>query len=134
MTKRSDLLVACMMGTRWQKTQTTVGALVAITSPTPIDSQSKVHLETIWYSFRNFAGAGGANSTVGLEVRQASVAGTLVAHVDHLLAASTAQNVQALGLNYVGKPGKPLFIGTDTAVGSVTASVNASGWIEDTNG
>jgi len=134
MTKRADLLVACMLGQRWQKTQTTAGALVSISSPAMSDNTSKTHLESLWYSLRNFVGAGAAAATVGLEIRHASVGGTLIAHVDHLLAASTVQNIQALGLNYSSKPGKQLFVGTDTALASLTASVNASGWIEDTNG
>ncbi len=135
MSKRSDLLVACMLGNRWRATTgSTAGAVVALSTPLAPDSQSRPHLETLWYSFRNFLGAGGINSTVQLQVRNASVAGTVFASVDHLLGASASANVAIANMQLAGKRGSRFFIATDTGVGSVTASVNAFGWFEDTNG
>lgn len=134
MSKRSDLLVACMLGNRWRAASgSTVAAVVSVVSPA-VDSQSRPHLETLWYSFRNFGGAGGATTTVQLQVRNASVTGTVLASVDHLVLASTAANVSFANMQLPGKRGSKIVVTTDTVLGSVSASINAVGWIEDTNG
>lgn len=135
MSKRSDLLVACMLGNRWRLTTgSTVAAIVSAVSPTAPDAQSRPHLETLWYSIRNFVGAGAANTTVQMQIRNASVAGTVLASVDHLVGFSTTTNVAIANMQLAGKRGSKFYITTDTAVASVAATINACGWFEDTNG
>ena len=134
MSKRADLLFANSLGNRWQATATTVGATVSVSSPVIRDVTSKPHMDGLWYSFQNQMGAGALISTVSLQVRHASPTGTLIAALDHLLPVSTSANVVATGLNIAGKAGGRLNITTSTFIASVQASVNAFGWIEDTNG
>lgn len=135
MSKRSDLLVACMLGNRWRaNTGSTVNATVTLATPAAPDAVSRPHLEGLWYSIRNFVGAGGANFTCQVQVRNASAAGTLLGSVDHLVPFSSTANVAISNMGIPGKRGSKFFITTDTVVASVAYSINAAGWIEDTNG
>lgn len=135
MSRRSDLVVASMLGNRWRSTSgSTVGAIVSVVSPANTDTQSRHHLETLWYSIRNFVGAGAINATVQVQVRNSSAAGTVLASVDHIVPFSTTANVAFANMQLAGKRGGRIYVTMDTAVASVTASINAFGWIEDTNG
>lgn len=134
MSKRSDLVVACMLGNRWKNSTVVAGATVSCASPAPTDGQSRPHLETLWYSIKNFVGAGGAAATVAVQVRSSSENGTLFASVEHLVPASTTANVSISNMQIAGKRGARLMVTTSTFIASLTASVNAMGWIEDTNG
>ena len=136
MSKRSELLLACMLGNRWDKTHApTAGATLILSSPSIATTpQARTHLETFWYSIRNMMGAGAANTTVTFSIREASAAGTVIASVDHLVSPSSSANVSASDLHITGKRGNAIAVTMDTVVGSVKATVNIAGWIEDTNG
>lgn len=134
MSKRSDLLVACLLGNRWRASTTAAGATATAVSPTPSDSQSKPHLETLFYSIRNFSGAGGVAHTTTIQVRAGSETGTVMAAIDHLVPASTVVNVAATEMGIPGKRGQKIVVMNSTVVASVQVAVNAAGWIEDTNG
>lgn len=129
MSKRSDGLVANMLGNRWRATTVVNGASAAVTCPAAPDSQSRPHLETIWYSIKNI---NTGNHTVALQVRHAG--GTLVANVDHFLGSSVIGNFNVQNAMYAGKRGGTLTVAMNTALASVTYSVNAAGWFEDVNG
>ena len=135
MSKRSELLLACMLGNRWTATQNTVGATMSAASPsiatTPL---SRPHLETLWYSIRNFVGAGAANATVQIQVRHASEAGTVIASVDHLVSPSSTAQVAFADMKIAGKRGGRIFVTASTFVASLTTAVSMAGWVEDTNG
>ena len=133
MSKRSDLLLACMLGNRWRATSApSAGTTCIATAPTP-GVNSRVHLETMWYSIKNNAGAGGVSFTVQIQVRGAS--NTVLASVDHLLAGSTSANVNISNFAFANpKLGTGLNVFMNTVLASVTQAVNIAGWIEDTNG
>lgn len=130
MSKRSDLLVACMLGNRWRSSNVTTGASCAASSPTPQDANSRVHLETLWYSIDNL---NTGNFTVGVEVRGAS--NTVLASVQHFLQATSTANVNISNMAFANpKRGTSLKVAMNTALASVALAVNIAGWIEDTNG
>jgi hypothetical protein len=132
MSKRSDLLVACMLGNRWRATSApAAGSTCVATSPIP-GAQSKVHLESIWYSIKNLAAAG-VTYTVQVQVRGAS--NTVLASVDHLVGVSASANVNISNLGFANpKLGTSLNVFMNTVFASVTQAVNVAGWVEDTNG
>lgn len=137
MANRADLLNACFFGNRWVAThQPAAGTTVIAQSPlgSVIGPQSRPHLETLWYSIKNMVGAGAIIHTVQVTVRNVSVAGTIICATDHLVAPSTSANVQLVGMGVPGKRGGSFFISMNTVVASVTQSISAAGWIEDTNG
>lgn len=133
MSKRSDLLVACMYGNRWRQTSAPAsGTTCVATTPTP-GAQSRVHLESLWYSIKNLAGAGAIQFTVAVQVRGA--ANTVLASVEHLVGASTTANVNFSNFAFANpKLGTALNVFMNTVFASVTQSMNIAGWIEDTNG
>jgi hypothetical protein len=137
MSRRSDLLDACFFGNRWSANTTAAGTTVAPQSPAGagiIQSQSRPHMEMLCYSFINETGAGAANITVTAQVRNASVAGTVLWSQQHLIAPSTSANVQIVCMGLPGKRGFPIVATTNTVVASLSASISIAGWYEDTNG
>lgn len=131
MSKRSDLLIAGLLGNRWRQTSApTSGTTCVASSPTPLDSNSRIHLETLWYSIDNL---NTANITVQVQVRGA--ANTVLASVQHFLGASSAANVAMSDFAFANpKRGTSLNVFMNTVLASVTQSLNINGWIEDTNG
>jgi hypothetical protein len=134
MSNKADGLIANMISQRWQDTTTVANATVSAKSPPSPSGQSRQYIDTLIYSLRNFVGSGGSQSTVAVQIRHASVQGTLVASLGNLIPASTTAQVALTGLNYQSKRGGQLFVTTDTFVASLTAAVNAAGWTEDVNG
>lgn len=131
MSKRSDLLLACMLGNRWRASASTTGASCAASSPTPTSAQSRTHLETIWFSIKNQGGA--SVHTVQVQVRAAG--GTVWATVEHLVLSTTTSNVNISNFAFASpKLGQSLTVAMNTALASCGYALNASGWIEDTNG
>lgn len=128
-----------MLGERWLVTASSASVLAATTvtvntsSAKPrLEPQERPHLETLWYAVRNVSGAGALVHTTTLEVRSASIAGTLLATVkDIYCLPSQTANVAATRLGIPGKRGQHLNISFNTVLASVTASINASGWIEN---
>lgn len=133
MSKRSDLVVACLLGNRWRATSApAAGTTCVATAPTPTSATQRVHLETLWYSVKNLAGAG-VTYTVQVQVRGA--ANTVLASVDHLVGISQTANVAITNFAFANpKLGTGLNVFMNTVLTSVTQSLNISGWIEDTNG
>lgn len=132
MSKKSDLLIACMLGNRWQKGVVTVGASCAAASPIA-GANSRVHLESILCTVKNLSAT--TAHTVSLQVR-GSGANTVLWNIDLFVNATSV--VQTVGQSNLAFPnpklGTGLIVAFNTALGSVTYSVNAAGWIEDTNG
>lgn len=134
MAERAELLLACMMGNRWASTSnptsaTTNPATAAAGSPAAIPATSRPHLETILYSIN---GISATFSTVGVQVRGSG--GTVMASVNHLVGGSTIANAALSYLGIPGKRGGTLTVSMNTVITSLTQSVSAAGWIEDTNG
>ena len=136
MSKRSDLLDACFFGNRWSANTTAAGSTVAPQSPSVVGlpAQTRPHLEMLCYSFINLTGAGAAIATVTAQVRNASVAGTVLWSQQHLIAPSTSANVQIVCMGLPGKRGSAMVATANTVVASLSASFSIAGWLEDTNG
>jgi hypothetical protein len=132
MSKRSDLLLACMLGNRWERGTTTVGASCAASSPVA-GANSRVHLETLLCTVKNLSAS--TAHTVSLQVRGTN-GQTVLWNVDLFVnATSTVASVGQSNLAFATpKLGTGLLVGFNTALGSVSYSVNIAGWIEDTNG
>ncbi len=132
MSKRADLLLACLLGNRWQKGVSTVGASCAASSPVA-GANSRVHLETLLCTVKNQSAT--TAHTVSLQIRGAG-AGTVLWNVD--LFVNTTSSVASVGQSNLAfanpKLGTGLLVGFNTAIASVSYSVNIAGWIEDTNG
>src|SRR6185436_9471009 len=106
----------------------TTGASCSAASPTA-GANSRIHLETIWYSIKNWAAGAALQHSVQLQVRGS--AGTVLTSVDHVLASSTVANATISQAMIAGKRGAGLVVAMNTAAGSVSYAINASGWIED---
>lgn len=131
MSKRSDLLVACMLGNRWRASNVTTGASCSASSPgIATEPNSRVHLESIWYSIDNL---NTGNFTVSVEVRGAS--NTVLASVQHFLQGTSTANANISNFAFANpKKGTGLKVAMNTALASVAMAINIAGWIEDTNG
>lgn len=115
---------------RWSVTHApTAGTTVVAQSPA-VGKNSKAHLETIMYSIWN----SNAAQTVQFQVRSASAAGTVIASLDNLLAATAVQQVIASALGIPGKRGQVIWAGMNTTVASLTQKVTLAGWIDDADG
>lgn len=129
MSIRSDLLIACIMGNRWRASSTpAAGTTVSAQSPIPSNYDSRVHLETIWYSINNLSAAG---VTVSVQVKSASQAGTVLASIAHYVPTLGSANAALPQYQFVGKRGLGLVVTMDTVVASVVQAINTAGWIED---
>jgi hypothetical protein len=92
-----------------------------------------IHLETLLCTVKNLSAS--TAHTVSLQVRGAG-GQTVLWNVDLFVnATSTVANVGQSNLAFANpKLGTGLLVGFNTALGSVSYSVNIAGWIEDTNG
>ena len=116
---------------RWRANDApTGGSAAGATSPVMTGKNSLPHLETWLYTIWN----SNAAQTVQAQIRIASAAGTVIASMDNLLAATAVQQVIATACGIPGKRGQRLFAGFNTAVASLTTKVNIAGWIDDTDG
>jgi hypothetical protein len=134
MSKRSDLLVACMLGNRWNATSApSAGTTCVANSPTPQGARSRVHLESLWTTIKNDSVSTGLFFTTQIQVRGAS--NTVLWSVDQLVQSSTMAQTNQSNLAFANpKLGKSLNVFMNTVIGSVTCSINMAGWIEDTDG
>lgn len=131
MSKRSDLLVACLLGNRWQASNVTAGASCAAASPIA-GVNSRIHLETILLTVRNLGGA--ALHTISAEVR-GSLGNTVLWHAEMLVPSTTQAQISQSNLAFAApKKGTGVIVAFNTAASSVSYAINAAGWIEDTNG
>src|SRR5688572_5604528 len=115
-----------MLGKRWTDTDSpNSGTAVSISSNTHLgeaapNPDSRYHLETLIYSINNRTGAGATPATVTVHVRHATVAGTVIAAIDHLVGASAVVNVSMTNLGIPSKKGKAIRVTMDTVVASLT--------------
>lgn len=124
-------LINKMLGNRWQASHAPAAGSTVVANVAAPDPQARHHLEMLWYSIRNFVGAGGAAATVQVAVRAASIAGTILAQVDHLIDASSTVNVIATNMGIAAPRGTSLHVTMSTVVGSLTQSVSIAGWTEE---
>ncbi len=128
MSKRADGLIADYLDNRWSVTdkQTNV-TIAANVSPNPVSNHVSVVLDAIHWTIANMNALG---CTMTAEVRDVSIAGTVLAQWALFVPGSTTAQVSPTNLKILGTKGKSIFFRTDTVVASVTASVVASGWFD----
>lgn len=111
----------------------TSGALVSSALVGDTNSSKEVrHLDFLYMTLVN---KNTLSFTVGAQVRDASVAGTVLWQTGSLLlSGSTSFQVSPAGIHLTATPGKGFFMTTDTAQPSVTATVDAAGWTDANRG
>jgi hypothetical protein len=128
MSKRSDGLLADMLGQRWMATHAPAAAgTIVLQSPVPTDGHTTIHLDHLSFSIDNMAAA---THTVTTSVRDTSVAGTVLWSMDHLITNATSKEIVIDGIHLEASKGKALHITQNTVLASVKATVNIAGWSE----
>lgn len=113
---------------RWSYTSTATNAtLTAQVSPTVKNGVEIHHLDGFQMVIKSL---NTLDFTMAAQVRDASVGGTILAQWPLVLKGSQVANVSPSGLHLVATKGKAFFMTTDTVQPSVTATVNASGWVD----
>ena len=124
MSKRSDGLIIESLGNGWN--MCTTGANVTVSCSVSPAIKARAHLTQLGWSIKNLTGAA---STVAIHVRDASIAGTILAQWQ-IMTANGATNQDTFAVNIQGLRGSPLNIATDTVVASLTLSINTAGWLD----
>ena len=128
MSKKSDGLIADMMDNRWSYTSTATNAtLTAQMVGAPQSDKSIVYLDFFHMAILN---KNTLSFTMAAQIRDASVGGTVLAQWPLLLVGSQVAQVAPAGIKLEATKGKTLFMTTDTVQPSVTATVNAAGWVD----
>jgi hypothetical protein len=128
MSKKSDGLIADMMGNRWSFTAT---ATNATTTPevvaAPQSAKEDRHLDFFHWTITS---KNTLSFTIAGSIRDASIAGTVLAQWPVIIGASQIAQVAPAGIHLRATSGKGLFFTTDTVQPSVTSTVNAAGWTD----
>lgn len=128
MSKKSDGLIADMMDNRWSFTAT---ATNATTTPqvvaAPGSAKNHVHMDFFHWMITN---KNALTFTMTGVIRDASVAGTALAQYPMVVGASQVAHVNPANIHLVATAGKGFFFTTDTVQPSVTSTVNAGGWTD----
>ncbi len=128
MSKKSDGLLAELMDNRWSYTDSKTNAtLTAQMASDPQSSKDTVHLDFFHMAILN---KNTLNFTMAAQIRDASVGGTVLAQWPLLLAGSQVAQVAPAGIHLKATQGKGFVVTTDTVQPSVTATVNAAGWVD----
>ena len=129
MSKRFFNLFCNEFDARWQYTDNKTNAtLVAQMSPNARNAKEIHHLDGFNLTIRNL---NTLDFTMTAQIRDASLAGTVLAQWPLVLKGSQVAQVSPAGLHLIATKGAPFFITTDTVQPSVTAAVNACGWIDE---
>ena len=131
MSKNSEGLIADFLDDRWTHTNAAaMGATVNGGTSAPTNAKFEMILDTFSYSIRNQAT--GAH-TCTMQIRDASVAGTVLHSWDEFPAAASSAVRHFEGLKLIATAGKGFHFTMDSIIASVRATVNATGWIKKTN-
>ena len=132
MSKHADGLIQDQLDNRWMYTATGTNAtLTAAMKSAPISSKEVTHLDFFHMAILN---KNTLHFTVAAQIRDASVGGTVLAQWPLILAGSAVAQVSPAGIHLFATPGTGLFFTMDTVAPSVTATVNAAGWTDQTRG
>ena len=131
MSKKSDGLLADMLSNRWSYTSTATNAtLTPEVVAAPQSAKEQRHMDFFYLSFLS---KNTLSFTIAAQVRDASVAGTILAQFPFIIGASQVAQVAMSDIHLVATNGKGFFITTDTAQPSVTATCNAAGWTDSSH-
>ena len=129
MSKRAYGLLANLLGDKWSVTHAPAAAATVVASVSaPKSAKDRRILECLSFSIKNMAA--GAH-TVTTSVRDASVAGTVLLSLDTIVAAATSKEVVLENLGIQASHGAAIHFTQDTVLASVKATVNASGWTDN---
>ncbi len=131
MSKKSDGLIADMLENRWSFTAT---ATNATTTPevvaAPSGGNDYRHMDSFHWMITS---KNTLTFTMTGVIRDASVAGTALAQFPMIIGASQVAQVSPEGLHLKATKGKGFFFTTDTVQPSVTSTVNAAGWTDQSH-
>ncbi len=120
---RDKSLIIDSLGNNWNATCSTAAGTTCTASVVPA-AKERIHLGQLGWSIRN---AGAAAYTATLNVRHASIAGTVIASWD-IQAAAAGGLQDSWAVNLMGKRGVPLNVDFGTPAASVTQKVSIAGW------
>jgi hypothetical protein len=131
MSKGVDGLLDDYFRARWSSTNAPAAGTtcVATTGVVNLSSRSRNIIEMLGFSARNVTAAA---VTMTLSVRSASIAGTVLASWDFILAANVGIQDCYSQLNINAPRGQDIVVEFGTPVASVTQKVSVSGWTEQT--
>lgn len=127
MSKRADGLIADMLSNRWSFTDLKTNATFTASVGDTQSAREQRHMDFFYLSVLN---KNTANHTVTASLRDASVAGTVLAQFPFLVGASQVSQVSISDIHHVATQGKGFVVTLDTVAPSVTAAVNAAGWTD----
>ena len=128
MSKKSDGLIAESLDNRWMYTASGTNATLTVAIVGDCQSLREMrHMDAFYFSILN---KNSTNCTVTGFVRDASVAGTIIAQFPMLVGTSQVAQVQVSDIHLVATQGRGFFFTMDTVAPSVTATVNAAGWTD----
>jgi hypothetical protein len=130
MSKRADGLMADYLDNRWSVTDLETNVTVVANVAAPQSAKSTVILDAISWAIANFNATG---CTITASVRDVSPAGTVLAQWRLFVPASSTAHVNPANLKLKATRGAGMSFTTDTVQGSVTASVNATGWVDQSS-
>lgn len=128
MNKRSAGAIADMLDNRWSFTDAKTNATV--TPALVADTQSAKEVRHLDFLHLAILNKNTLSFSMTAQVRDASVAGTILWQANMLLQGSTTFQVSPANIHLVATPGKGFVFTTDTVQPSVTAAVNAAGWTD----
>lgn len=135
MSKKSDGLWANFLDDRWSVTQLVNGATITASVSAPQSAKSAHVLDALSMVVTNYNATG---HTVTAQVREvttgATVAnGAILAQWKLFVPASTSAQVNPANLNLYANKGLGIHFTSDTVLASVSASVNATGWTDNSS-
>ena len=129
MSRKSEGLLGNMLGDKWSITHApTVGTTVVASVAAPQSLRERHILDCLSFSIKNMAAAA---HTVTVAVRDTSAAGLVRMSLDVIVATAASKEVVMDSLGIPGKYGEAVHVTTDTVLASVKATVNASGWTDN---
>ena len=128
MNKRAAGHMADMLDNRWSATDVKTNATFTTASVGDAQSAKEVrHLDFFHFAILN---KNTLHSTMSVQIRDASIAGTVLDQWALIVGGSQVAQVSPAGIHLTATPGKGFFVTTDTVAPSVTASVNMAGWTD----
>lgn len=129
MSKKSDALLAEMLGNRWSFT---ASATNATTTPEVVGAPGGAQ-DTRYLDFFDWTitSKNTLTFTIAGSIRDASLAGTVLAQWPIIIGASQVARVNPSGIRLNATRGKGFYFTTDTVQPSVTSTVNAAGWTDN---
>ena len=122
MAYRDRALIIDSLGNNWNNT--TYAAGVTASGTVSVAAKERLALTQLGWSMKNLTAA---NATAHLQVRDASIAGTLLAQWEIVVAAGLTAH-EAWKVDIHGLKGSSMYFGFNTAQASVSYGLSTAGW------